>query len=117
MSNIGSDKVTINHDLDGESQVTWAVCIIGLTCAMSTAAVVLRIYTRLRILHIFGPDDVVMGFAQVLSLAAALTIGLGKNTPTRTYLLCLLVPPPACSLANALITLQRPNGAWAVTNG
>lgn len=76
MSNIGSDTVTINHDLDGESQVTWAVCIISFACTISTAAVVLRIYTRLCILHIFGSDDVVMGISQILSLAAALTIGL-----------------------------------------
>ncbi|ROV94087.1 hypothetical protein VMCG_08265 [Cytospora schulzeri] len=76
MSNIGSENVDVNHDLDEQTQVTWIISIISLACIISTTAVALRIYTRLRILHIFGPDDIVMGFAQILSFAAALSIGL-----------------------------------------
>lgn len=99
MSNIGSDTVTINHDLDGESQVTWAVCIISFACTISTAAVVLRIYTRLCILHIFGSDDVVMGISQILSLAAALTIGLGKEFPILPLLRLSQDPHPVMPTA------------------
>ncbi|KUI57320.1 hypothetical protein VP1G_04632 [Cytospora mali] len=76
MSNIGSETVTADHRLDEQSQVTWIVTIVSLACAISTVAVVLRIFTRLRILHIFGPDDALMGFAQLISIGSALAIGL-----------------------------------------
>ncbi|ROV89608.1 hypothetical protein VPNG_10142 [Cytospora leucostoma] len=76
MSNIGQDDLHIDHALDGQSQVAWAVTIVGLACVISTIAVVLRIYTRLRVLPIFGPDDVVMGIAQLITIGAGLAIGL-----------------------------------------
>lgn len=88
MSNIGSGIVHIDHDLDGQSQVTWILWVISLACIISTAAVVLRIYTRLRILPIFGPDDILMGIAAIISIAAATTVGLGKSR------LPLIPPPP-----------------------
>lgn len=78
MSNIGSENVDVNHALDGQSQVTWVVSIVSLACIISTTAVVLRLFTRLRILHICGPDDAFMGLAQLIAIGAAVAIGLGK---------------------------------------
>ncbi|KAF2749001.1 hypothetical protein M011DRAFT_475753 [Sporormia fimetaria CBS 119925] len=54
--------------------------------SFSSAAVLLRLYTRTRILRIFGPDDVTIGIAQVLSIAVSITTvlevvwGLGQHT-------------------------------------
>lgn len=79
MSNIGQDNLHVDHALDGQSQVAWAVTIIGVACIISTIAVVLRIYTRLRVLPIFGPDDFVMGIAQLITIGAGLAIGLGES--------------------------------------
>lgn len=70
--------IPVDHSKDGESQVTYIVSVLTLACVLSTTAVVLRLYTRSRILHTFGADDAVMGFAQVLTLASATTIYLGE---------------------------------------
>lgn len=78
MSNIGSGTVAIDHSLDGESQVTWILSIVSLACIISATAVIARLVTRLRILRIFGPDDALMGLAQIIAIGAALSIGLGE---------------------------------------
>lgn len=81
-NNVLSIKATAptiaDHSKDGESQVTYIVSVLTLACVLSTAAVVLRLYTRSRILHTFGADDAVMAFTQVLTLASATTIYLGQ---------------------------------------
>lgn len=80
MSNIGGTGPTnVNHALDGQSQVTFIVSILSLATVISTAVVVLRIFTRSRILRTFGPDDAVMGIAQLLTIGAAVAIGLGMS--------------------------------------
>lgn len=80
MSNIGgSGPTNVNHALDGQSQVTFIVSILSLATVISTAVVVLRIFTRSRILRTFGADDAVMGIAQLLTIGAAVAIGLGMS--------------------------------------
>lgn len=80
MSNIGgSGGPKVNHALDGQSQVTFIVSILSLATVISTAVVVLRIFTRARILRTFGVDDAVMGVAQILTIGAAVAIGLGMS--------------------------------------
>lgn len=80
MSNIGgSGPTNVNHALDGQSQVTFIVSILSLATVISTAVVVLRIFTRARILRTFGLDDAVMGVAQLLTIGAAVAIGLGMS--------------------------------------
>lgn len=69
----------MNHALDGQSQVTFIVSILSLATVISTAVVVLRIFTRARILRTFGLDDAVMGVAQILTIGAAVAIGLGMS--------------------------------------
>lgn len=82
MSNIGgSGGPKVDHSLDGQSQVTFIVSILSLATVISTAVVVLRIFTRARILRTFGLDDAVMGVAQVLTIGAAVAIGLGMSLP------------------------------------
>lgn len=95
MSNIGgSGPTNVNHALDGQSQVTFIVSILSLATVISTAVVVLRIFTRSRILRTFGADDAVMGIAQLLTIGAAVAIGLGMSlfrTPSS-----LLSPTRGC---------------------
>lgn len=80
MSNIGgSGGPKVDHSLDGQSQVTYIVSILSLATVISTAVVVLRIFTRARILRTFGLDDAVMGVAQILTIGAAVAIGLGMS--------------------------------------
>lgn len=82
MSNIGgSGPTNVDHSLDGQSQVTYIVSILSLATVISTAVVVLRIFTRSRILRTFGADDAVMGIAQLLTIGAAVAIGLGMSRP------------------------------------
>jgi hypothetical protein len=63
---------------NGESRHAEIYAILSIGCALSTIAVGLRSYTRLVILRIFGPDDGVIVAAQVLIIASAVAIGLGK---------------------------------------
>lgn len=66
---------------NNDTRVPYIVWTMGLTAGLSTAAVLLRIYTRLRILHTFGADDAVMVFAQLLTLGSAAAIFSGAYTP------------------------------------
>lgn len=70
----------VDHSKDGESQVTYIVAVLTVACALSTIVVVLRLFTRLRILNTVGADDFVMAFAQILTLGSAATIFSGKPT-------------------------------------
>lgn len=45
---------------------------------LSTITVALRLYVRYKVLHSLGWDDRVMAAAQVLTIGAAVAIGLGK---------------------------------------
>ncbi|KAF2740976.1 hypothetical protein EJ04DRAFT_419179, partial [Polyplosphaeria fusca] len=61
-----------------------SLAIIFVT--LSTVAVVLRMYTRRHLLHNVGPDDTMIGVAQVLAIAVSITTileavwGLGRHT-------------------------------------
>ncbi|KAF3760371.1 hypothetical protein M406DRAFT_230293, partial [Cryphonectria parasitica EP155] len=59
---------------DGASQTSYIVSLVVIACVLSTLAVILRVFTRARILHTFGADDAVMVFAQVLTLGSAAAI-------------------------------------------
>jgi hypothetical protein len=74
--------MNVDHSLDGQSQVTFIVSVLSLATVVSTAVVVLRIFTRSCILRTFGPDDAVMGIAQLLTIGAAIAIGLGMSIIT-----------------------------------
>ncbi|KAM0515875.1 hypothetical protein ACHAPS_008921 [Verticillium nonalfalfae] len=74
----GVEKMS-NHSVDDESRFTEICTILSVFCALSTIAVTLRSYTRLVLLHTFGWDDGVMVGAQILAIAAAVTIGLVYN--------------------------------------
>ncbi|KAF3351352.1 hypothetical protein VD0002_g5242 [Verticillium dahliae] len=71
----GVEKMS-NRSVDDESRFTEICTILSVCCALSTIAVTLRSYTRLVLLHTFGWDDGVMVAAQILAIAAAVTIGL-----------------------------------------
>lgn len=70
--------VVADPSKNDESQMAYIVTILTLGCALSTIAVVLRLYTRLFVLHTFGADDATMAFAQLLTLASGVTIYLGE---------------------------------------
>lgn len=62
-----------------DTQIPYILWTISLTCGLSTLAVLLRSYTRLRILHTFGADDAVMVLAQVLTIGSAVTMFFGTS--------------------------------------
>lgn len=65
----------IDTALRTESQAPLINSLAIIFVALSTASVVLRLYTRKRILDIFGADDVTISIAQILAIAvSALTI-------------------------------------------
>lgn len=63
---------------DNDTQVPYVLWTVGLTAGLSTVAVLLRTYTRLRILHTFGADDTLMLIAQLLTLGSAVAIFSGQ---------------------------------------
>lgn len=71
----------IDHSKDSQSQVPYIVSILTVACFFSTAVVLLRLYTRIRILRTFGADDMMMGIAQVLTLGSATAIYFGMSRP------------------------------------
>lgn len=74
---------------DGSTRVPYILWTVGLTAGLSTAAVLLRSFTRLRILHTFGADDALMLIAQILTMGFAAAIFAGE-----------LHPPPPRQLSN-----------------
>jgi hypothetical protein len=64
--------------LKAESQVALINSLAILFVSFSTVAVLLRLYTRSRILGIFGADDITITVAQVLAIAVSVTTVLGK---------------------------------------
>lgn len=71
--------VTVDRSKDGETQVPYIISVLTVACVLSTAVVLMRLYTRLRILRTFGADDMVMGLAQVLTLGSAAAIYCGTS--------------------------------------
>lgn len=63
---------------DEGSRITYIVSVVAVMSVLSTLAVVLRIFTRLRILHIYGADDAVMVVAQVMTLGSAVATFAGE---------------------------------------
>lgn len=68
----------VDHSLDGESRVGEVCAILSVGCALTTIVVTLRIYTRTRLLGVFGFDDAFMVAAQTLAIGTGVSIGLGK---------------------------------------
>ncbi|KAF2659433.1 hypothetical protein K491DRAFT_675652 [Lophiostoma macrostomum CBS 122681] len=72
--------------LDKESQTALIHCLAIIFVTLSTASVVLRIYTRSRLLSVLGADDVTICIAQALAIAVSITTileavwGLGRHT-------------------------------------
>lgn len=66
---------------DGSTRVPYILWTVGLTAGLSTAAVLLRSFTRLRILHTFGADDALMLIAQILTMGFAAAIFAGELHP------------------------------------
>jgi hypothetical protein len=73
-------------DLRGESQTALIISLAIVFPTLSLTSVLLRLYTRTRILRIFGADDVTISIAQVLAIAVSVTTvleavwGLGRHT-------------------------------------
>ncbi|KAF6810681.1 integral membrane protein [Colletotrichum plurivorum] len=67
------------HSIDDESRLVEIVAILAVGSVLSTAAVGLRAFTRLNMLHTFGADDSVMLVAQMFTLGSAVAIGLGES--------------------------------------
>lgn len=63
--------------LRSESQTSLIYSLAIIFVTFSTASVVLRIYTRSRLLSVFGADDVTITIAQVLAIAVSITTILG----------------------------------------
>ncbi|KAK1980095.1 hypothetical protein LZ30DRAFT_146319 [Colletotrichum cereale] len=71
-----ASAAVIDHSRDGETRIAEILAILVVGAVLSTAAVALRAFTRLKMLRTFGADDVIMVVAQVLVLGSAVAIGL-----------------------------------------
>ncbi|WQF78751.1 hypothetical protein CDEST_03765 [Colletotrichum destructivum] len=66
----------VDRSRDGESRFAEILAMLIVGSVLSTAAVALRAFTRMRMLRTFGLDDTVMVVAQILVIGAAVAIGL-----------------------------------------
>ncbi|KAJ0331740.1 hypothetical protein COL5a_002408 [Colletotrichum fioriniae] len=82
---------TIDHALDGQSRFGEIVAILAVGSVLSTAAVSLRVYTRVKMLRTFGLDDSVMVVAQMFLIGSAVAIGLESKWGLGFH---SWVPPP-----------------------
>ncbi|KAK1511097.1 uncharacterized protein CCOS01_14859 [Colletotrichum costaricense] len=82
---------TVDHALDGQSRFGEIVAILAVGSVLSTAAVSLRVYTRVRMLRTFGLDDSVMVVAQMFLIGSAVAIGLESKWGLGFH---SWVPPP-----------------------
>lgn len=101
----------IDHSLDGDSRVAEICAILSVGCALTTAVVGLRIYTRTRLIRAFGFDDAFMLAAQTLAIGTAVAIGLGAylraGTPATTE------PPPDILLTKFPSLSRNQIWTWA----
>ncbi|KAL2879825.1 hypothetical protein SGCOL_004869 [Colletotrichum sp. CLE4] len=82
---------TIDHALDGQSRFGEIVAILAVGSVLSTAAVSLRVYTRVKMLRTFGLDDSVMVVAQMFLIGSSVAIGLESKWGLGFH---SWVPPP-----------------------
>ncbi|KAF5024162.1 hypothetical protein F66182_3797 [Fusarium sp. NRRL 66182] len=68
-----------HRSLEGKSRSTEICAVLIIFSILSTAAVALRTFTRLKMLRSFGLDDGLMVVAQVLAIGAAVAIGMAKQ--------------------------------------
>lgn len=73
------DVLRVDHNKDDETQLPYVIGIVTMALVLSTAAVILRLVTRARILHTFGPDDAFMAAAQILTIGSAIAIYAGQS--------------------------------------
>ncbi|KDN66580.1 hypothetical protein CSUB01_10139 [Colletotrichum sublineola] len=71
-----AEAAVIDHSRDGETRFAEILAILVVGAVLSTLAVALRAFTRLKMLRTFGLDDVIMVVAQILALGTAVAIGL-----------------------------------------
>lgn len=64
---------------EAESQAALINCLAIIFVVFSTASVVLRIYTRKRILNAVGPDDISIVSAQALAIVCSVTTVMGRS--------------------------------------
>ncbi|KAF9871050.1 integral membrane protein [Colletotrichum karsti] len=81
----------IDHSLDGESRQGEIIAILVVGSVLSSVAVGLRAFTRLKMLRTFGVDDATMLLAQMLALGSAVAIGLEGKWGLGSH---SWVPPP-----------------------
>ena len=62
---------------DNESQTGKIAAVLTTFSVLSTTIVILRCYTRIRLLNSFGYEDVFIILAQLMAAASAIVIGLG----------------------------------------
>lgn len=68
----------VDHSRDGESRFAEILAMLIVGSVLSTAAVALRAFTRMRMLRTFGLDDTVMVVAQVGGIVTH-SAGLGSH--------------------------------------
>jgi hypothetical protein len=76
--------------LGKESQTALINSLAIIFVSLSTASVILRIYTRSRLLGVFGTDDVTICIAQTLAIAVSVTTILGTCCPPTKILAQLI---------------------------
>ncbi|KAK1961832.1 hypothetical protein LY78DRAFT_587835 [Colletotrichum sublineola] len=74
-----AEAAVIDHSRDGETRFAEILAILVVGAVLSTLAVALRAFTRLKMLRTFGLDDVIMVVAQILALGTAVAIGLEES--------------------------------------
>ena len=67
-----------NPAIDAETKMPQILGFLIAGATISTIGVVLRIFTRAKIIGKLGADDWTMAIAQVLALASCVAIGLGE---------------------------------------
>lgn len=75
---MAGDEVALQRETQGPLIISLATIFVVL----STISVVLRLYTRKRILDVFGLDDVTITIAQMLAIAVSVL------TILRTFHIC-----------------------------
>ena len=65
--------------LERESQTALINSLAIIFVSLSTTSVILRIYTRSRLLSVFGADDITICIAEALAIAVSVTTVLGSS--------------------------------------
>ena len=80
---------TNDDGLRAESKGTLIISLAVVFVVLSATSVILRLFTRTRILKILGADDYTIALAQVLAIAVTITTILGKHSLFSSFALQL----------------------------